>query len=284
LGPNFEKLNQSIKVQELNLPSLVFIFLGMISAASARGGSPTLSFSACIDERPWIPYTNPNFRNPGIMQLLTDLVAADMGMTVSVVALPWKRCLESVRSGKIDAMIGGADVPFTRKLAIFPKNKGAVDTNRSLGTARILLVKRIPSEVDWNGKDFINLSGPVAVAMGTQAMINAVVNAGAVADEGGKTDDQNLRKLMQNRVELMAAYEFDLKNLIDRNDSAVIAVLAKPLLETHYYLAFSKSFYARNSQLAESFWDRIPSRRHSISPRPDTRYSEGPMASASAIR
>ncbi|RYZ57665.1 MAG: transporter substrate-binding domain-containing protein [Proteobacteria bacterium] len=242
------------------------------------------SFTACIDDRPWIPYTNPNLRNPGNMQLVMDSVASDLGVTVEVVALPWKRCLESLRSGKIDAMIGGADVPFTRELAVFPKHGNEVDTNRSLGTARIMLVKRSSSDVDWNGKEFINLARPVAVAMGTQVMINAVESAAAVSDQGGKTDDQNLRKLIQNRVDLMAGYEFDLKDLIEKNYPALVTMIPQPLVETHYYLAFSKQFHSRHSQFAEIFWNKIAADRNSVPSRTGTNFNQTPIISASALR
>lgn len=268
----------------MNLPSLIFTFLGLLTTANASGGNLATSFTACVDDRPWFPYTNPNLRNPGIMQVLTDSVADDLGVTVEVVALPWKRCLESLRSGKIDAMIGGADLPFTRELAVFPKHGSEADTNRSLGTARIMLVKRSGSDVDWNGKEFINLLKPVAVAMGTQMMITAVETASGISDQGGKTDDQNLRKLIQNRVDLMAGYEYDLKDLIEKSYPGVVTVIPQPLVETHYYLAFSKQFYSRNSQLAEVFWNRIATDRASFPTRTGANFNQNPIISASALR
>ncbi|MBC7531063.1 MAG: hypothetical protein H7318_05745 [Oligoflexus sp.] len=95
------------------------------------------------DDRPWIPYTNPDPQLPGSMQVLINNAARELDLSIQVVVLPWRHCLESVRSGKIDAMIGGGDVPFIRELAEFPKLGAATDPSRSLGTARIMLVKRI---------------------------------------------------------------------------------------------------------------------------------------------
>ncbi len=38
-------------------------------------------------------------------------------------------------------------------------------------------------------------------------------------------------------------------------------MLSTPLLESHYYLAFSKAFYRRHPALAEAFWNKISSLR-----------------------
>lgn len=240
-------------------------------ASVSRSAAFISSFSACIDDRPWIPYTNPDPKHPGDMQILINNTAQELRLTIDVVVLPWRRCLESVRSGKIDAMIGGGDVPFNRELAEFPKNGMAIDTSRSLGTARVMLVKRNGSPSGWDGSHFVNVAKPIGVAMGTQVMINAVSHAGAYADEGAKTDDQNMRKLLQHRVDLMAGYEFDLKELINKNYLGQVTVLPIPLIETHYYLAFSKPFYAKNSEFVETFWNRLSNLRDSLTDHPEAK-------------
>lgn len=217
------------------------------------------SFTACIDERPWIPYTDPDLEKPGNMQITTYNVARDLQVRVDIVALPWKRCLENVKTGKTDAAIALGDVPYLRKIAEFPRVSGfeIVDRSRSLGTARIMLVKRRSSSVDWDGKSLSHLDKPVGTAMGTQVMKTAIERLGGIADDSARTDEQNLRKLLQNRVELMAGYEFDLKKLIRKSFQERVTVLDIPLIESHYFLAFSKQFYAKNAAFAEVFWNKI---------------------------
>lgn len=239
----------------MNLISLFFTLAILLESSSLA--SETRAFSACIDERPWVPFTSPDARNPGQMQVIVDAVARELRYSVQVVVLPWRRCLESVRSGKIDALIGAGDVPYTRELAEFPRIGNVTDTGRSLGKARIMLVKRQSSTVGWDGSRFIDLKRPVGVSMGTQIMLTTVKDAGAVADDGGKTDLQNIRKLLESRVDLMAAYEFDLKELLAKGFLNKVEVLPVPLNEANYYLAFSKVYYARNAEAVEAIWNKI---------------------------
>lgn len=193
------------------------------------------------------------------MQILVRNVGRDLQVRVEVEALPWKRCLENVRLGKIDAAIGIGDVPSLRKIAEFPRVPSitSADPNRSLGTARILLVRRKGSLIKWDGRSLAHLQKPVGTAMGTEVMRTAVIRVGGAVDDSARTDDQNLRKLLQNRVDLMAGYEFDLKELIQKSYRGQVSILNTPLSESHYYLGFSKLFYAKHQGFVEAFWNRI---------------------------
>ncbi|MES2744693.1 MAG: hypothetical protein V4655_04660 [Bdellovibrionota bacterium] len=232
---------------------------------------PVSSISACIDERPWIPYTNPDLEKPGTMQILVAYASRDLNVRLKVEALPWKRCLADVRSGRIDAAIGASDAPFILQFAEFPRLIGSEtsDTNRSLGTARIMLVKRIESSIDWDGATLTHLKKPIGTAMGTQAMRTAVLKFGGEVDDAARTDDQNLRKLLLDRVDLMAGYEFDLEEIIRTSYEGKVAILSTPLLESHYYLAFSKTFYRKHPALAETFWNKIANLRLGYHPARD---------------
>ncbi len=217
------------------------------------------SFTSCIDERPWVPYTHPDLKRPGKMQILVYKVSREMKVHVEVEALPWKRCLDSVRQGKIDAALGAGAIPFIQSFAAFPStNSGRqVDSKRSLGAARVMLAKRKNSQIDWKGESFENLKKPIGAPLGTYTISRAIYSQGGQIDNTAKTDEQNIKKLLQNRVDLVAAYEFDLQELIRKHFSKEVSILPIPLVESHYYLAFSQSFYHRNSEFVEAFWTLI---------------------------
>ncbi|RYZ65925.1 MAG: hypothetical protein EOP09_13505, partial [Proteobacteria bacterium] len=151
------------RTPHLALLALSSLFAGPTKSEELNSKIPLRIITACIDERPWIPFTNPDLEHPGEMQVLLDKVSRELSVTVAITALPWKRCQESVRSGKIDAMVGAGDVAFNRDFSHFPEHGGKVDPDRSLGAARIMLVRRKGSRVNWNGRSFINLSTPVGV-------------------------------------------------------------------------------------------------------------------------
>lgn len=216
-----------------------------------------MAMTACVDDRPWLPYTNPDLKKPGTMQVLVAQVAAELGVALEVRALPWRRCQQDVRTGKVDAVIGAADVPFNRELAEFPLAGGEVDQQRALGVARVVLAKRVDSPVDWDGQTFHLLTTPVGTAAGTQIMIEQVKRHGGRADEGARTDERNLEKLLAKRIDLMAAYDLDLQPLLSGKYQGKVVVLPIPLSETSYYLVFAKKFAVGHQDLVQRFWHSL---------------------------
>jgi polar amino acid transport system substrate-binding protein len=238
---------------------LAYAVLAVSLTSPLIKNGPVVSFTACIDDRPWIPHTNPNLEKPGTMQILVDNVSRDLNVRVDIEALPWKRCLANVRAGRTDAVIGANDAPYFKQFVEFPKlvSSDTTDEARSLGTARILLVKKIDSLLEWDATSLAHLSRPVGTALGTYVMKSAVLKFGGEVDDAARTDDQNLKKLLQDRVDLVAGYEFDLQQLIQKSYKGKVTILPIPLAESHYYLAFSKEFYRLHPALVESFWNRI---------------------------
>ena len=109
---------------------------------------------------------------------------------------------------------------------------------------------------NFDGKVFSNVSKPVGVPGGTKVVILEAQKFGRV-DDSAKTDEQNIQKLLDGQIDLLAGYSFDLKVLIDSKYKDKVEILPVPLLETFYYLAFSKKFTATNKDFAEKVWDEI---------------------------
>ncbi len=233
----------------------LILSLGLATAAE----SGVSYFTACIDDRPWLPYTHPDLEKPGNMQILVFNASRELGVRVEVEPLPWKRCLDSVRQGKVDAAIGASAIPYIENFAVFPRNfaTNEADSNRSLGSARVMLVKRRDFDFEWGVNRLSELQKPIGAPLGTFIITRALLERGGTVDNSAKTDDQNIRKLLQNRVDLMAGYEYDLKDLIQKSFKDKVSVMRKPLIESYYYLAFSKYFHRRNRDFVETFWNQI---------------------------
>ena len=120
-----------------------------------------------------------------------------------------------------------------------------------------MLVQKEGSNITWDGQKFGNLTGKVGVASGTRIMIDRVKEVGGTVDDGGKSDKQNISKLLEGHIDLMAGYELDLVPIIDSSFKGKVKMLPVPLIETYYYLAFSKVFYNKNKDFAEAIWGKL---------------------------
>ncbi|NEX61121.1 substrate-binding periplasmic protein [Noviherbaspirillum galbum] len=229
----------------------------LVLLAPVRGHADADPMRLCTDERRSASYASPGLARPGELQANIEAAARDLGMRATLTPLPWRRCLELMRAGEMDGAVGIAFLPFTQEIARFPMQAGQVDKTRALGVARIVLVRRAGSDVAWNGPRLGHAGKPVAVAAGMQAIIDAVRHAGGEVDYGAKTDELNLKKLVQGRADLAAGYEYDLAPLIREKYAGEVEMGQKSLRETHYYLAFSHRFHDANAGLAERMWNRL---------------------------
>lgn len=214
------------------------------------------SIRLCVDDRPWLPYTTPEHGVSGSMPLLIGMAAQEMGLRVDYEVLPWMRCQGNVRSGRLDALVGAGFVPLNRILAEFPMRGEAVDNRRSLGSARVILARRMAGGESKAGRAAL-CAKPVGVPLGTQIILDELHKRGCQVDTGAKTDEQNIQKLLLRRVDLIAGYENDIQSLVDARYKTKVEILPEPLFEAHYYLAFSKQYYAANQAQVEALWSRI---------------------------
>lgn len=242
------------------MPKKILALLFATSTCSLDLHAATRQLRTCVDERPWLPYTSPDPMNPGNMQIALKEVGEKLGIEIINKALPWKRCRSFVKSGMVDAMIGGAYVDSNREFSDFPMLDQFVNNKQALGFASVVLIRRLGSKADFDGKSLTNVTNPIGVAAGTQVMLDEARKFGQI-DDGAKTDEQNIQKLLKNRIDLMAAYEYDIKALIEKKYQGKLEILEKPLVSTYYYLAFSKKFTKANREIAEAVWGEIGARK-----------------------
>ncbi len=233
------------------------IFAAIALSLFVTANAQAETIKACADDRPWLPHTTPDKKNPGTMQVLVDKAVSENKHTFESVILPWKRCQEEVKKGQIQAMIGAGFVPFNREFADFPMAGADADAKRALGAARVVLVRQVGKGADFDGKKFINVTQQVGVPSGTKVILDKVVELGAKADDGAKTDEQNISKLLLGRLDLVAAYDTDVEALMKGKYAGKIEVIKQPLIETHYYLAFSKAYAEKNKSSVEAIWKSI---------------------------
>lgn len=232
--------------------------------AFAQGTAPvpqTSQFSLCTSETPFLPLSSADPDRPGRSQVLIKMAARQMGIEIRNDFAPWKRCQALVERGIYDAMNITGYAGINPTIAVFPMRDGVPDTSKSVGSVPSVLYRRVGSKADFVGGRIVNTDKPVAVLVTRQVNMDAVKRAGGTSEDGAQTVAALAQKLIAGQVDLAASAETDLAELVATQYKGVLEAIPTPLIESHYFVVFSKQYFANHRAEAEAFWSEIAKTR-----------------------
>lgn len=200
----------------------------------------------------------------GLNNDLIEMAAARSGLKVEMLALPWKRCLSDVGYG---TQAGGFAASFNEErasFAVYPTtNDGKLDPSRRMKFDGYSLYRLRGSAVGWDGKQFSNLTGAVAVQLGYSVAAD-LRKLGATVDEAPIAAETLMKMLVAGRVPLIAMLTFEGDDLVDNPEfSGKVEKIAVPFSEKPYFLIFNKEYYSRNKKAVEDLWAGLAVARES---------------------
>jgi ABC-type amino acid transport substrate-binding protein len=232
----------------------LFCALVLLASATAYAAG---KFTLCTSETPFLPISSVDPSQPGTAQILIELVAKKLGISVTHIATPWKRCQVMVEQGLYDAMNITGYAGINPTIAVFPMANAAVDTNKSLGSVPTVLYRRVGTQADFVDGKFVGTGKPIAILAGRQVNKDAIERAGATSEDGAKTVQALAQKLLTGQVDMAASAETELVQLVDSQYHGVLEAVRTPLTESHYYLVFSKPYYQSHGAEVEAFWNEM---------------------------
>ncbi|MES2950961.1 MAG: hypothetical protein V4858_20695 [Pseudomonadota bacterium] len=221
---------------------------------------PTLASAAklriCSDILPHPPYLMPG--GHGTTGLLIRMAAQDIGLDVEFYDAPIRRCQEDLRANEADAFPVTPYAPDVLPFLVFPMADGKVDRPRATTSVRTLVVRRIGSPANWDGKALTGLQKPVLVKYGTMMIGKKLAALQVAMDDTGKSPESNFRKLLAGRGDLAICPEVEGHALLRKPEFAgKLEALALPFTDDVYYLAITKQFDAKHPDVAEQLWNAI---------------------------
>ncbi len=206
--------------------------------------------------RPWrtVEVTGLNFD-------LLNRVATQTGLSFRYEGTPWKRCLQDLRSGTVDGALAASFRPERRKIAAYPGGDKP-DVSKHLHVDRYVVVRRKGSAVNWDGKDFHGLSGPVGAQFG-YSVVSDLKEAGTLVDDGAHSPVDVLRKLLHGRVDAVTCLAGEAAALLEEAEFRSLEILPRPYIEKPYYLIMSHAMMASRRATAEAIWNGIQKVRNS---------------------
>lgn len=227
--------------------------LVMGSAASFHANA----FSVCTENEAFPPLTNAGRTPLGHSDILIEDAAKNLGVALNIKAAPWKRCQNEVENGDVDAILATSYAGKNIQISVFPMvSAGVPDSTKGIGSTKTYLYRRVGSKADFVNGKFVNLTSPVGILPGYQAVNEAVTKGGAQVDEGAKTVDQQAQKMINSRLDMVAA-DIAFVKLVDEKYKDQLEPIPSLLMEASYYLSFSSKYYNAHKADVEKFWTEM---------------------------
>lgn len=198
----------------------------------------------------------------GHYQYLLAQAARRMGIVLERRIAPRRRCLDEVRSGASDGMVGGFAAERAR-FAVFPMAGNGPEVSKALGAVRFYVYRRKGAPLEWDGQDLQALGdGTIGVESAFVFVTDRLRELNVPFDDGGKTLEQNFGKLMAGRVAGVVGMDIEASRLIQLRHAGKIEKAGKLFDLTPMYLMLSQQFHAKHPDLAERYWDTIEELRN----------------------
>ena len=243
-----------MRIQLLVVPVLA-AWCMLAPAQAAAPGGVTLCFER-QEVPPWRTLDGGGLN----FELLAE-VSKRTGVRFDFQSMPWKRCLEQLKSNQVDGAFAVSFNPERMELGAYPGGAKA-DPSQRMHIDRYVLVRRRGSRLDWDGKRFHNLDGRIGVQLG-YSVADFLRSRHVPVDEGSQRSDELAQKLLAGRLAGAALGGGDAKRLMRGPLGARLDMLPVPLIEKPYYLVLSRAFVAKQPQLAARLWDAIEQGRTS---------------------
>ncbi len=203
-------------------------------------------------------------RRPGLAVEALRLLEPSLGVRFEFPRRPWRRALNELREGRLDALIYTPYREELEEFGVFPKRLNVVDERRRLLTENWNLYVQRTLGLDWQGK-LLGEMAPVGLVTGAPIILK--LQAANIEYDEARDTLLNFRKLVRQRVRTVISDDLNGEFILrtHRNEfGSEIMNLSPPVSQEFYYLIFSKSFYERYGDFAEILWNNLSGVRESV--------------------
>jgi polar amino acid transport system substrate-binding protein len=211
--------------------------------------------SICVSDRPAAPLSFPD--REGQAQYLARMSARAAGAEAAFVVMPWRRCVESVRAGLLNGLIGIQAYQTFKDVVRFPVRNGQADRTYSVGASRWVFLTQADSPVTWDGKVLNGLNTPIAYPSGVNVVRETLEGMGIRSIDSAKTAPQLAQQLKAARYQVAVVHESDAKGFLAQDTPAALRILSPVFLQSDAYLAFNNDYAQANPVLVAAMWEEI---------------------------
>lgn len=239
---------------------LLFALLGIVIAifSSSGYGHPSAQhqITFCYENKELFPHylshglAVPEHKPGAAIEIIQQLDQRLANTSFSYVRTPWKRCLQQLKLGKVDAVIAR----FTesrQQFASFPLTPaGAVDTALAFSKTASCFIHHRELDFYWDGKrleyDFDN----GIIAPSGYSVVDDLTELGFDVYQASTVE-------LAHRLLFSDKFKLSLGNCQQASLPKNYIENPTPVSQEYGYLAFSQSFYSSHPNLAKSIWNEL---------------------------
>ncbi|MBP1205003.1 polar amino acid transport system substrate-binding protein [Duganella sp. 1411] len=213
----------------------------------------------CFEAQDVLPWRTE--KGGGLNFALLKMVEQRLDIRFDYLSIPWKRCLAQLKANAVDGAFAVSYKPDRRELGEYPGGD-TPDVSKRMHVDRYVVLRKKGSKVEWDGKAFHNLDGPIGFQLGYS--VGDVLRAQNLeVDEGSQRAVELARKLIAGRVAAAAVGGSDAGGLMRGPLKSELEQLPIPIIEKPYFLILSHAMVAARPQLAERIWRAVEQARNS---------------------
>jgi len=211
-----------------------------------------------VDVYPWVLKGRP-----GLNIVHLRAMEAKLGVKFDLAPMPWKRCQEDMREGNVDGIFAASFKTERMEIGHYPMAGDKPDPARAMLFDGYSLYRLKGGAVQWDGKK-LTASGSIGAQPG-YSIIDQLKQLGAKVDDGTKTADDNLKKLLLGRVDAVALQTLEGDNSLasDPEFAAKVEKLTPPLVDKPFFLMLSKQLVTRYGAFSKEVWKSLAEVRES---------------------
>ncbi len=232
---------------------------GTLGTAFAADKPPSMKFChEDVDVYPWVLKDRP-----GLNVIHMRAVEQKLGVKFEISPLPWKRCQEDLREGKVDGIFAASFKTERLEIGHYPMAGDKTDAARAMMYDGYSLYRLKGGSAQWDGSK-LTVAGAVGAQPG-YSIIDQLKQLGARVDEGAKTADDNLKKLVAGRIEAVALQTLEGDNALSSTPefASKVEKVKPPLVDKPFFLMLSKQFVAKYGDYSKNIWKTLAEVRES---------------------
>ncbi len=189
--------------------------------------------------------------------------AAEMveGVEIKFVRLPVKRTHLYLKLNRVDALFGASYKTSRLAMGWYPttnrKHDGPPDPSRRLSTYSYSLYKLEGSQVDWDGKNFLNLKQNMRFGASVATSIVGDMRKKGLNINECRNWRCNVDMLRLKRVSGVFLLNVTADYLLELKRLKGIVKVNPPIIAKHYYLMISDGFVKKHPEHAQKIWDAL---------------------------
>ncbi|KQV44917.1 ABC transporter substrate-binding protein [Duganella sp. Root336D2] len=232
------------------------VLLALLSgmAAHAAKEPPLRLCFEDVDQRPW---STPDGK--GLNFELLKRVELLLNEQFIYSPKPWKRCLNELKLGQVDAVVGAADAIDRRAWSRIPQlPDGREDPGRALFEDAALVFLRVGGNGSWDGHELL-APGKVVIVQTGYLVAQQLREKGYIPHDTVKSAADALRMLTRGSFDVAVLQGLEASKLAHEDPRFVgkVQQAELPYSTVHLHLMVGRGVYQRDPQRVEAIWQAI---------------------------